>query len=123
MAIANTFVSVLLASFLLSQAGGEGHGSCKRVLDKSHVVVRKDSGVTCWGLKWHVKCSGLCNSRSTVEVKDGAVHWKQECECCQPPIHGYQAKKVKLSMNCADGSTEYLETSLIIPERCQCTNC
>ena len=121
MANANTFVSVVLASLLLSQTKCEDQRSCETVLDNSIVEVRKEGGATCFGLKWQVKCAGLCNSRSTVELKGRAVHWKQDCECCQPI--GHQSTKIKVSLNCTDGSTEYMEMPLIIPKRCQCTNC
>ena len=122
MAMVKTFVSVLLAIVLLSLARGEDQGSCKMVLGKSYVVVPKEGGgATCVGEKWHMKCSGLCNSRSTVELKDGAVHWKQDCKCCQPI--GHQSKVFYLPMKCTDGSEESIRVSMVVPEGCQCTGC
>lgn len=123
MGVAKTLVATFLVIVLLaSLTRGEGHGSCQMVLGLSNVVVRKEnSNVSCGRRKWHMKCAGLCDSKSTVLMKDGAVHWSHECECCQPI--GRQTKLVNLSMLCTDGSRESVQVFLVFPERCQCTDC
>ena len=122
MAFTKTIASAVLAIVLLSLARGEGQGWCKMVLGKSYVAVRKDSGsVTCVGQKWHIQCAGLCNSQATVEMQDGAVHWKQDCKCCQPT--GHESKVVQIPMKCTDGSTESISMPFVIPQSCQCTDC
>ena len=123
MRVAKTLVAAFLVIVLVaSLARGEGHGSCQKVLGLSQVVMRKEnSNVSCVRRKWHMKCAGLCDSKSTVVMKDGAVHWNHDCECCQ--AIGHESKLVNLSMPCTDGSSESVQVVLFFPERCQCTDC
>lgn len=123
MGAATPLVAIFLVFVLLvSLTRGEGRSSCQMMLGFSTNVVRKEnSGVKCVWRKWHVKCAGLCDSKATVSVKNGAVHWNQECECCQPV--GHQSRFLNLSMPCEDGSEQSVRVLLVAPKRCQCIDC
>ena len=123
MRVASTLVAIFVVPVLLvSLTRGEGRSSCNMVLGLSEVTMRKEnSDVNCLRRKWHMKCAGLCDSKSIVSVKDGAVHWSQDCECCQPV--GHHSKLVNLSMPCDDGSRESVGVLFVFPKRCQCIDC
>lgn len=123
MRVASALVAIFVVPILLvSLTRGEGRSSCRIVPGFSEVLVRKEnSDAVCLRRKWHMKCTGLCDSKSTVSVKDGVVRWNQDCECCQPV--GYQSRFLNVSMPCSDGSTESARVRLVVPEICLCIDC
>ena len=123
MRVASTLVAIFIVPVLLvALTRGEGRSYCHMVLGLSNVLIRKDNNVVCQWRKWHMKCAGLCDSKSTVSVKDGAVHWNQDCECCQP-VGGHQFRLLNLSMPCNDSSRESVQVRFVAPTRCQCIDC
>ena len=122
MGVAKTIVTALLAIVLLvSLARGQGQSVCVRDFGQSLVLERNEDNATCTGWKPHMRCLGLCGSKAIPELKEKAVHWKQNCECCQPT--GQESAKISVSLNCTDGSTMSINTTFVIPKSCQCTEC
>ena len=122
MGVAKTIVISLLAIVLLvSLARGLGQSVCKLNVGRSVVLERNEDNATCTGSKYHFQCFGLCGSKSIPELKESAVHWKQDCECCQPT--GQASRNISVSLNCTDGSTMSINTTFVIPKSCQCTDC
>ena len=122
MGVAKTIVIPLLAIVLLvSLARGLGQRKCERNFGLSLVEVQNEFNATCTGQKYHFQCLGLCGSKSIPELKEKAVHWKQDCECCQPM--GQELAKISVSLNCTDGSTMSINTTFVFPNSCQCTDC
>ena len=122
MGVAKTIVIPLLAIVLLvSLARGLGQSFCKRTGGQSVVLERNEDNATCIGLKWHAQCHGVCGSKAIPELKERAVHWKQDCECCQPIEQ--ESRILSVLLNCTDGSTMSINTTFVVPKSCQCTDC
>lgn len=128
MKVAKKFVTVFLALVLLSLTQGQGQSSCKLLKAKHRVLRHKESNAsalgnstTCLGWKLDYRCSGLCDSKSTVSVKDRAFHWKQECECCQPTSR--KGVLYHYDEFCEDGSQRSVKMPYVVPESCHCTDC
>ena len=122
MGVAETIVIALLAYvLLLSLARGQGQSVCELNFGQSLVLERNEDNATCTGWKPHMRCHGVCGSKSIPELKERAVHWKQDCECCQPI--GQESRRISVLLNCTDGSTMSINTTFVVPKSCQCTDC
>ena len=125
MGAAKTF-AIVIASLalvlLLVPLTAEGQSSCGHAIVNLTFTESFEDDVNCTGVNPHVRCFGSCNSKSIVEQRGNAFHWKQDCECCQP-IGGYYAIPMYISLNCTDGSTRFFNSTLVIPRNCHCTDC
>ena len=124
MGVAKTFATVtaLLVVVLMVSLRAEGQSYCRRVFRRMLFTEHFEDDVNCTGWSLHMRCLGSCGSNAIVEQKGSAVHWKQDCECCQS-VGGYQAAPIAIEMNCTDDSTRLFNTTFIIPRYCQCTDC
>ena len=115
--------TALLAMVLLSPAQGQGQASCELRRVRAFVAVRKETNasVSCLQQTLGYRCSGLCHSTSTVALRSGALHWKQECECCQP--RGIETGVYRYYEFCNDGSKQIVNTPYVSPKSCHCADC
>lgn len=115
--------TVLLAMALLSLAQGQGKTSCQLRRRRTFLAAQKETNasVTCVRQTLEIRCSGLCDSKSNVALRSGQLHWKQECECCQP--RGYKTGVYHYPMVCNDGSRQIASTPFVSPVSCHCTDC
>ena len=120
---AKALATALLAAALLSLAQSQGQTSCELRRVRSFVAVGKETNpdVACLRQTLEYRCSGLCDSTSTVALRDGALQWKQECECCQ-------ARGIKTGVHhyyeyCTDGSKQRVNAPFVSPESCHCADC
>ena len=123
MRLSQTLTASFLAIVLLSLARGHGRPSCEVHSFKVFVLEPKEgnSTVACLRQKAYDRCIGLCDSKSTVSMKNGAVHWKQECECCHP--QAYKTGEFRFMEYCTDGTKQLIKVPHVFPAGCQCTDC